>query len=102
MMLVWLRLAPWLGMKLEIRPFPNQNASELHVTKRETAADKLVLAEFAFGTLAGVISFVAAVFTTVVEVPGPWRSFWLLICIASFACAAGLIVAGARNFGKRA
>jgi hypothetical protein len=102
MMLIWLRRAPWLSMKLEIRPFPSHNPSELHLTKRETAADKLVLAEFAFGTLAGVISFVAAIFTTVVEVPGPWRSFWLLICIATFACAAGLIVAGTRNFGKRA
>src|SRR5260370_18846775 len=102
MMPVWLRLARWLGMKIEIRPFPNHDASELHLTKRVTATDKLVLAEFAFGTLAGVISFVAAVFTTVVEVPGPWRSFWLLICIASFACAVGLIAAGARNFGKRA
>ena len=102
MMPVWLRLAPWLGMKIEIRPFPSHNPSELHLIKRETAADKLVLAEFAFGTLAGVISFVAAVITTVVEVPGPWRSFWLLICIASFACAVGLIAAGARNFGKRA
>jgi hypothetical protein len=101
MMLVWFRLAPWLGMKTEIRPLMIHNASELHLTKRETTVDKLVLAEFAFGTLAGVISFVAAVFTTVVEVPGPWRSFWLLICIASFACALGLIVAGARNFGKR-
>src|SRR5580692_4405654 len=99
---VWLRFASWSGMKLEIRPFPNHDASELHLMKHETAADTLVLAEFAFGTLAGVISFVAAVFTTVVEVPGPWRSFWLLICIASFACAIGLIVAGARNFGKRA
>jgi hypothetical protein len=101
-MLVWLRLAPWLAMKLEIRPFPSHNPSELHLTKRETAADNLVLAEFAFGTLAGVISFVAAVITTVVEVPGPWRSFWLLICIATFACAVGFIVEGTRNFGKRA
>src|ERR1700736_819338 len=102
MMLVWLWLAPWLAMKLEIRPFPSHNPSELHLTKRETAADNLVLAEFAFGTLAGVISFVAAVITTVVEVPGPWRSFWLLICIATFACAVGFIVEGTRNFGKRA
>jgi hypothetical protein len=98
----WVGLAPWLGMKTEFRPFTIRNASELHLTKRETATDKLVLAEFAFGTLAGVISFVAAVVTTVVEVPGPWRSFWLLICIATFACAVGLIVAGTSNFGKRA
>jgi hypothetical protein len=100
-MLVWLRLTPWLGMKIEIRPFPSHNPSELHLIKRETAADNLVLAEFAFGTLAGVISFVAAVITTVVEVPGPWRSFWLLICIVTFACAVGFIVEGTRNFGKR-
>jgi hypothetical protein len=89
-------------MKTEFRPFTIRNASELQLTKRETTADKLVLADFAFGTLAGVISFVAAVLTTVVEVPGPWRSFWLLICIASFACALGLIIAGTTYFGKRA
>jgi hypothetical protein len=74
---------------------------ELPAIKSAAAADKLVLAEFSFGTLAGVISFVAAVLTTVVEVPGFWRSFWLWICITSFLCALGLIVEGARNFARK-
>jgi len=100
-MLVCLGRAPWLGMKTEIQRFTNKNAGRLPLTKRETAADKLVLAQFAFGTLAGVISFIAAIFTTVVAVAGSWRSFWLTVCLASFACAIGLIVEGARNFGKR-
>jgi hypothetical protein len=59
-------------------------------------------ADFAFGTLAGVISYVAAILTNFVEVHGFWRPLWLAICIASFICAAGLIAEGARNFGKRA
>jgi hypothetical protein len=89
-------------MTTEIRPCGNQDAGQLHPTKRGTASDKIVLAEFAFGTLAGVISYVAAMLTTFVEVHGFWRPLWLAICIASFICAAGLIAEGARNFGKRA
>ena len=91
-----------LGVKTEIQSLTDKHANDIHLTKGETSADKLVLAEFAFGTLAGVISFVAAVITTVVAVPGPSRSCWLAICIASFVCAVGLIAEGARNFGNRA
>ena len=85
-------------MKTEIQPFSSQNANQFQLTKREAVADKRVLAEFAFGTLAGVISFVTAVLTTVVEVSGLWRSFWLTICIASFACAVALVTEGTRHF----
>ena len=95
-------LVPSLDVKNEIQLVKDEHSTHIHLTKGETSVDKLVLAEFAFGTLAGVISFVAAVITTVVAVPGPWRSFWLAICIASFVCAVGLIAEGARNFGKRA
>jgi hypothetical protein len=94
-------LVPSLDVKNEIQTVKDERSTHIHPTKGETSADKLVLAEFAFGTLAGVISFVTAVFTTVVAVPGPWRSFWLTICIASFVCATGLIADGARNFGGR-
>ena len=101
-MLVCLRLGSWSGMKTEIQHIRLQDPGVLHPTNRETAVDRLVLTEFAFGTLAGVISYVAAILTTFVEIHDFWRPFWLVICIASFACAAGLITQGARNFGKRA
>ena len=93
---------PALGVKNEIQPVKDEHSTHIHLTKGETGVDKLVLAEFAFGTLAGVIAYVAATLTTFVEVHGFWRPFWLVICIASFACATGLIVEGARNFSKRA
>ncbi|HEY2422916.1 MAG TPA: hypothetical protein VGH55_02360 [Chthoniobacterales bacterium] len=99
---VFLWLAPWLGMKTEIKDIKLHDPAQLHLSKSETAVDRLVLAEFAFGTLAGVISYVAAILTNFVEVHGSWRPLWLAICIASFICAAGLIAEGARNFGKRA
>ena len=97
MLSLW--LAPSSGMKTEIQPFRIQIANQL--TKTDLVADKRVLAEFGFGTLAGVISFVAAVFTTVVEIPGFWRSFWLMICITSFVCAVALVTEGTRHFEGR-
>jgi hypothetical protein len=70
-------------------------------TKDETVIDKVVLTEFALGTLAGIISYTAAILTTFVETAGFWRYFWLTVCIAAFACACCLIVLGCQNFGKR-
>ena len=101
-MLVFLPLAPWSGMKTETKYIRLHDPAQLHLAKSETAIDRLVLAEFAFGTLAGVISYVAAILTTFVEVHGFWRPLWLAICIASFICATGLISEGARNFETRA
>jgi hypothetical protein len=101
-MLVFLRPAPWSGMKTEIKDIRLHDPAQLHLAKSETATDRLVLAQFAFGTLAGVISYVSAILTTFVEVHGFWRPLWLAVCIASFLCAFGLIAEGARNFGKRA
>jgi hypothetical protein len=99
---VCVRRVPWLGMKTEIQHIRLHDPGQLHLAKRETAMDRLVLTEFAFSTLAGVISYVAEILATFVEVHGFWRPFWLVICVASFACAVGLIAEGARNFGKRA
>ena len=67
-------------------------------TKTVTSVDKLVLAEFALGTLAGVIAYMAAVLTTIVESPGFWRYFWLTVCVTTFVCATCLIIEGTRNF----
>ena len=87
--------------KIQTSPPAEERLVQFPGTKTDAAVDKVVLAEFALGTLAGVISFTAAVLTTVVEVPGLWRYFWLTVCIAAFACAFCLIVQGSRNFGRR-
>jgi hypothetical protein len=64
----------------------------------ETALDSRVLIEIFLGTLAGILSYVAAVVTTVVEPAGFWQYVWLGICIATFAVAVSLIVLACRNF----
>ena len=40
----------------------------------------------------GTLSFVAAVFTTVVETGGFWQYFWLGVCLLFFLCAATLVI----------
>ena len=55
---------------LENQPITDQLPGQLHLTKSQASGDKLVLAEFCFGSLAGVIAFLGSVLTTVVEVPG--------------------------------
>jgi hypothetical protein len=64
----------------------------------ETASDSRVLIEIFLGTLAGILSYVAAVMTTVVEPAGICRYVWLGICIATFGVACLLIVTACRNF----
>lgn len=64
----------------------------------ETARDSRILIEIFLGTLAGVLSYFAAVMTTVVEPAGLWQYVWLGICIASFGVACLLIVTACRNF----
>jgi hypothetical protein len=63
--------------------------------------DTAILVKLSWATLAGVLSYVAAVFTTVLELGGFWRYFWLGICLATFACACFLIVRACRDFGNR-
>jgi hypothetical protein len=64
----------------------------------ETARDSRILIEIFLGTLAGILSYVAAVMTTVVEPAGLCRYVWLGICIATFGVAVFLIVTACRNF----
>ena len=64
----------------------------------ETARDSRVLIEIFLGTLAGILSYFAAVVTTVVEPAGLWRYVWFAICIATFGVACSVIVTGCRNF----
>jgi hypothetical protein len=42
--------------------------------------------------ITGMLSFVSAVFTTVVESGGVWQYLWLGACIFFFVCAASLVV----------
>ncbi len=63
--------------------------------------DTAILVKLFWATLAGVLSYVAAVFTTVLELGGFWQYFWLGICLVTFACAGLLIVLACREFGNR-
>jgi hypothetical protein len=70
-------------------------------TTTETAVDTAILVKLFWAALAGVLSYIAAVFTTVLELGGFWQYFWLGICLATFACACFLIVLACRDFGNR-
>ena len=38
-----------------------------------------------FTTVSGLLSFVAAMFTTMLPLSAGWRYFWLVICLVTFA-----------------
>jgi branched-subunit amino acid permease len=42
------------------------------------------LALLCFTTANGLLSFVAAMFTTMLPFPARWRYFWLVICLVAF------------------
>jgi hypothetical protein len=46
--------------------------------------DRSVLKKIIISGLAGVLAYVAAVFTTVLELSFFWRTVWLTICLAFF------------------
>ena len=50
--------------------------------------------------ITGLLSFVAAVFTTIVESGGFWQYFWLGACILFFVCAAFLVILAGKE-GQR-
>jgi hypothetical protein len=64
----------------------------------ETVLETRVLIGISLATLAGVLSYVAAVLTTVVEPAGPWQYICLGICIANFIAACFFVVLACRNF----
>jgi hypothetical protein len=68
------------------------------VQSSETALDTRVLIEIFLATLAGILSYVAAVLTTVVEPAGLWQYVCLGICIANFIAACFFVVLACRNF----
>jgi hypothetical protein len=57
--------------------------------------------EIVMGDSTGVLSYVAAVFTTVLELGGFWQYLWLGICLVTFACSGLLIVLACWDFGNR-
>ena len=63
--------------------------------------DTAILMKLSWATLAGVLAYVAAVFTNVLKLGGFWQYFWLGICLLTFACAGLLIVLACRDFGNR-
>jgi hypothetical protein len=46
--------------------------------------EKRSLALLCFTTLSGLLSFVAAMFTTMLPLSAGWRYFWLVICVVTF------------------
>jgi hypothetical protein len=80
-------------------PSAEERSSRLPETRTETAVDTEMLVKFAWAALAGVLSYIAAVFTTVLELGGFWQYSWLGICLATFGCACFLIVQACRRFG---
>jgi hypothetical protein len=57
-------------------------------------SEKHALALLCFFTFAGLLSIVAAIFTTMLPMPGGLRYFWLAICVTSF----GLLLTGITLF----
>ena len=64
----------------------------------ETALDTRILIEIFLAPLAGILSYVAAVLTTVVEPAGLWQYVCLGICIVNFIAACFFVVLACRNF----
>jgi hypothetical protein len=83
-----------------IIPPAAEHSSRFPKTTAETGVDTTILIKFAWATLAGVLSYVAAVFTTVLELGGFWQYFWLGICLTAFACACLLVVLAGQDFGN--
>jgi hypothetical protein len=50
------------------------------------------LALLCFTTLFGLLSIVAAIFTTMLPLSAGWRYFWLIICLFAFALSLICIV----------
>ena len=57
-------------------------------------SEKHSLALLCFFTLAGLLSVVTAMFTTMLPMPGGLRYFWLVVCVLTF----GLLLIGITLF----
>jgi len=60
--------------------------------------DDYAFATLCFTTGMGLLAFVAAMFTTMLPLPYTWRSFWLAICVITFALSLiGIVLLFQRN-----
>jgi hypothetical protein len=80
-----------LFMKKKLSHAPATGESRLRSPEGTTTA-KVVGAG-----ITGMLSFVSAVFTTVVESGGFWQYFWLGTCILFFVCAAAFVILATRE-----
>ena len=79
----------------------DEDSIEPSELRQEERTDRTLLGELSFAALAGLVAFISAVLTTVVEDHSVWRPIWLTVCIVCLLLAVGLIVRGARNFSGR-
>jgi len=68
------------------------STKDLSIGNRDLKSERSVgapkgrsLALLCFTTLFGLLSIVAAMFTTMLPVSAGWRYFWLIICLFAFA-----------------
>ena len=87
-------------MKTELTILAPAAKHQVSETACEPKIDRAILIRILLATLTGSISYVAAVFATVVEAGGFWRYFSLGVCVATFLCACYFVVMACRDFGK--
>jgi hypothetical protein len=51
--------------------------------------DRVVMTKMIVCTLAGLLAFITAMFTTMLDLPIVWRNIWLGFCLAFFLVALG-------------
>jgi sterol desaturase/sphingolipid hydroxylase (fatty acid hydroxylase superfamily) len=59
------------------------------------------LALLCFTTLFGLLSIVAAMFTTILPLSAGWRYFWLIICLFAFALSLTCIILFEQSYKKK-
>jgi len=65
------------------------------------AAKRRSLARLCFTTFFGLLSIVAAMFTTILPLSAGWRYFWLTICIFAFALSLTCIILFEQSYKKK-
>ena len=87
------RLVPKPGALQNRIPRELMNSNLPTLTRRAPrVTDATSTAKIVGAGITGILSFVAAVFTTVVESGGFWQYFWLGVCVLFFVCAMSLVI----------
>lgn len=66
------------------RKSPSLGGSSPGSKRSVKLAEEHSLALLCFTTANGLLSFIAAMFTTMLTLRAGWRYFWLVICLATF------------------